>query len=174
MYKRQIQFFAYSDLNNRLQSDSAAAFLYPRLKRYYDFMVGHNPHSTIRMPSGLLRTWDYFYSSGGWDDYPPQHELRSRTELYPSVAPMVTTSYYLRAAKILRMQARKMGLRRDVAQYDRDIRMLTDAIQRYDLNVVQTLVILYAALGIVGVFLGDVLMMLVDPRITLTGKEAAR
>lgn len=43
---------------------------------------------------------------------------------------MVTTSYYLRAAKILRMQARKMGLRRDVAQYDRDIRMLTDAIQR--------------------------------------------
>ena len=125
-----IQFFAYSDLNNQLQSDDAAAFLYPRLKRYYDFMVGHNPHSTTRMPSGLLRSWDYFYSTGGWDDYPPQHELRSHTELYPSVAPMVTTSYYLRAAKILRMQARKMGLRCDVEQYDRDIRMLTDAIQR--------------------------------------------
>ena len=93
-------------------------------------MVGHNPHSLIRMPSGLLRTWDYFYSSGGWDDYPPQHELRSRTELYPSVAPMVTTSYYLRAAKILRACRPEMGLRRDVAQYDRDIRMLTDAIQR--------------------------------------------
>lgn len=41
--------------------------------------------------------------------------------------------------------------------------LLTDAIQRYDLNVVQTLVILYAVLGIVGVFLGDVLMMVVDP-----------
>ena len=52
--------------------------------------------------------------------------------------------------------------------------LLTDAIQRYDLNVVQTLVILYAVLGIVGVFLGDVLMMVVDPRITLTGKEEAR
>ena len=52
--------------------------------------------------------------------------------------------------------------------------LLTDAVQRYDLNVVQTLVILYAALRIQGVFLGDVLMMLVDPRITLTGKEAAR
>ena len=48
------------------------------------------------------------------------------------------------------------------------------AIQRYDLNVVQTLVIFYAALGILGVFLGDVLMMVVDPRITLTGKEEAR
>ena len=29
-------------------------------------------------------------------------------------------------------------------------------------------------LAIVGVFLGDVLMMVVDPRITLTGKEEAR
>lgn len=125
-----IQFFAYSDLNNRLQSDEVAAFLYPRLKRYYDFMAGNDPRSTTRMPSGLLRTWDYFYSTGGWDDYPPQHELRSRTELYLSVAPMVTTAYYLRAAKILRMQARKMGLRRDVAQYDRDIGMFTAAIQR--------------------------------------------
>ena len=52
--------------------------------------------------------------------------------------------------------------------------LLTDAIQRYDLNVVQTLVIFYAVLGIAGVFLGDVLMMVIDPRITLTGKEEAR
>lgn len=52
--------------------------------------------------------------------------------------------------------------------------LLTDAINRYDTNVVQALVIFYAALGIAGVFLGDVLMMLVDPRITLTGKEGAR
>lgn len=49
--------------------------------------------------------------------------------------------------------------------------LLTDAINRYDTNVVQTLVILYAALSILGVFLGDVLMMLIDPRIKLTDKE---
>lgn len=52
--------------------------------------------------------------------------------------------------------------------------LLTDAINRYDTNVVQALVILYAAMGILGVFMGDVLMMIVDPRITLTGKEGAR
>ena len=52
--------------------------------------------------------------------------------------------------------------------------LLTDAINRYDVNVVQTLVMFYAALGIVGVFLGDILMMLVDPRITLTEKGGAR
>lgn len=52
--------------------------------------------------------------------------------------------------------------------------LLTDSIQRYDTNVVQTLTIIYATLGILGVFLGDVLMMIVDPRIKLTGKEGTR
>ena len=52
--------------------------------------------------------------------------------------------------------------------------LLTDAINRYDTNVVQTLVILYSALSILGVFLGDVLMMLVDPRIRLTSKGGVR
>ena len=33
--------------------------------------------------------------------------------------------------------------------------LLTDAIVRYDVNVVQTLVVLYAVLGTLGVFLGD-------------------
>lgn len=52
--------------------------------------------------------------------------------------------------------------------------LLTDSISRYDTNVVQTLVILYASLGILGVFLGDVLMMIIDPRITLTSKGGSR
>ena len=52
--------------------------------------------------------------------------------------------------------------------------LLTDSINRYDTNVVQTLVILYSSLSILGVFLGDVAMMLVDPRITLTSKGGKR
>ena len=52
--------------------------------------------------------------------------------------------------------------------------LLTDSIQRYDTSVVQTLVMLYAALSILGVFLGDVLMMIIDPRITLTNKGGTR
>ncbi len=52
--------------------------------------------------------------------------------------------------------------------------LLTDAIQRYDINVVQALVIIYAALGIVGVLLGDILMCIVDPRITFSKKEGIR
>ncbi|MDE7245809.1 MAG: ABC transporter permease [Oscillospiraceae bacterium] len=47
--------------------------------------------------------------------------------------------------------------------------LMTDAIARYDTDVVQACVLIYAALGIIGVFLGDVLMTILDPRIKLTG-----
>lgn len=52
--------------------------------------------------------------------------------------------------------------------------LLNDAIIRYDVNVVQTLAIIYASLGTIGVFFGDMLMMLIDPRIKLTGKGETR
>ena len=52
--------------------------------------------------------------------------------------------------------------------------VMTDAITRYDTNLVIGCVFLYCSLGIVGVFLGDVAMMLVDPRIKLTGKGETR
>jgi len=52
--------------------------------------------------------------------------------------------------------------------------LMTDAISRYDTNVVQACVFIYASLGILGVFLGDVAMSMVDPRIRLAGKEEVR
>ncbi len=51
---------------------------------------------------------------------------------------------------------------------------LTTSIGRYDLNLVQGIVMLYATMGIFGVFLGDLLMTLIDPRIKLTGKGDVR
>lgn len=51
---------------------------------------------------------------------------------------------------------------------------LTNAISRYDLNLVQGIVLLYATMGILGVFLGDLLMTFIDPRIKLTGKGDVR
>ncbi len=46
--------------------------------------------------------------------------------------------------------------------------LLTTAIKRQDNNLVQALVLMYAALSILGVFLGDLLLAFVDPRIKLT------
>ncbi len=52
--------------------------------------------------------------------------------------------------------------------------LLTQAIGTYDYNVVQTLVMLYGFLGVMGTFLGDLVLTLVDPRIRLDKKEATR
>jgi oligopeptide transport system permease protein len=52
--------------------------------------------------------------------------------------------------------------------------LLVDVIQRQDNNMVQALVLLYSAIGIVGLLLGDLLMHAMDPRIKLTKKEGAR
>lgn len=52
--------------------------------------------------------------------------------------------------------------------------LLTTAIATFDYDVVQTLVMLYGFLGVMGVFLGDVLLTLVDPRVRLGKKEATR
>ena len=49
--------------------------------------------------------------------------------------------------------------------------LLTTAIKRQDNNLVQVLVLMYAALSILGVFLGDLLLAFVDPRIKLTEEQ---
>lgn len=49
--------------------------------------------------------------------------------------------------------------------------LLVEAIQEMDNSLVQVLVILYSTLGVLGVFLGDILMVFLDPRIRLTEKE---
>ncbi len=52
--------------------------------------------------------------------------------------------------------------------------LMIDAINRYDTNVVQACVFIYSGLGILGIFLGDVLMMILDPRIKLAGGGSTR
>ena len=48
--------------------------------------------------------------------------------------------------------------------------LLIDVIQCQDNTMVQALVVIYAGIGILGMFLGDVLMALLDPRISFTKK----
>lgn len=52
--------------------------------------------------------------------------------------------------------------------------LLTLAISRYDTNLVQAIVLFYAVMGITGTFLGDLLMGILDPRISLTKKGGTR
>ena len=49
--------------------------------------------------------------------------------------------------------------------------LLVSAIKQMDNNIVQILVLIYATLSVLGVFLGDILVVFVDPRIRLSESE---
>ena len=129
------QILAIGDvLKNNGFDEALLREIYPRLKRFYDYMTGPR----FRKPSGLLETWNIFYNSGGWDDYPPQWFLRPQEELRSKTTPMVSTSYYIRCAKILRLLATHMvfsgpkngrkALQKDIRQYDADIAEMAKGI----------------------------------------------
>ena len=52
--------------------------------------------------------------------------------------------------------------------------LLVDVIQRQDNPMVQALVLIFSSIGILGLFLGDLLMAIFDPRIKFVKREGAR
>ena len=52
--------------------------------------------------------------------------------------------------------------------------LLVDVISRQDNPMVQAIVMIYSSVGIIGLLLGDLLMAVIDPRITLDKKEDVR
>ncbi|MBN1247420.1 MAG: hypothetical protein JXC32_07160 [Anaerolineae bacterium] len=123
------QFYVFLALWERTQSQALLHYMYPRLRQYHRFMAGRLGSSTMRtLRSGLIRTWDYFYNSGGWDDYPPQVHVRM-SGLRGSVAPVVSTSQVIRTAKIMRNIARALG--ESTGEYEEDIEALSQALHRY-------------------------------------------
>ena len=123
------QFYVFLELWQRTRSRNLLAYFYPRLQQYHRFMAGRLGSSTTRsFKSNLLRTWDYFYNSGGWDDYPPQVYIHSK-RLESTVTPVITTAQVIRTAKIMRMAALALG--EDPAEYDADIAALSHDLQTY-------------------------------------------
>ena len=52
--------------------------------------------------------------------------------------------------------------------------LLVAVIKRQDNNMVLALVVIYSIISILGLLFGDLLMALLDPRITLSSKEESR
>lgn len=124
-----VQHYLFHELWNRTRDRDLLRHFYPRLKQYHEFLAGRLGSSTTRtLPSNLLKTWDYFYNSGGWDDYSPQVVVH-REGLENRVAPASNTSHAIRTAKILRRAALALGKDEDIAAYDEDIRTLGRALQ---------------------------------------------
>jgi hypothetical protein len=123
------QFYLFAEWWNRTQDTELLRYFYPRLQQYHRFLMGRLGSSNTRtLKSGLIRNWDYWYNSGGWDDYPPQVYARNH-DLHPRVTPVVNTAHAIRTAKILRMAAQTLGA--SDAEYEQDIVELSDALQRF-------------------------------------------
>jgi hypothetical protein len=126
-----VQQYLFQELWNQTQSKDALKYFYPRLKQYHEFMAGRLGSSTTRvLKSNILKTWDYFYNSGGWDDLPPQKYTHDN-KLEATVAPVIATSQVIRTAKILKMFATYLGEKDDIKAYDDDIKILSNSLQKY-------------------------------------------
>ncbi len=133
------QIFLYQYLFNKYpyQREKLKA-LYPMVRQFFDFYakMDERPDQT---KSGLLKTWNIFYNSGGWDDYPPQEYLRQAKKRggegpsYDNTTPVITSAVTVLIAKILRGISSEMGME-DGADYDRVIAKYSDAILKYAWN----------------------------------------
>ena len=115
----------------RRRDRETAVWVYPRLKRFYDYLSGRDPGSpTDRFGTGLLNTFPIFYNSGGWDDLPPQVAAHAR-DLVDHVTPVAPTAHAVRFARILRHLAetaeRPEG---ELAGLDADIGRFLRALER--------------------------------------------
>ena len=127
-----VQIYQLQAIWNRTRDRGALARLFPGARRMHRFLAGRGDGSRTRtLASGLLRPWDYFYNSGGWDDYPPQKFIRG-TPLTRTTAPVVNTAQAIRTARLLREMAVLLG--EPVAEFDADIASLTAALQAHSWN----------------------------------------
>ena len=126
-----IQIFLLHELWNTTANKALLKALYPGARQMYSYLAGHLSGSTTRdhCCEPIISTWDYFYNSGGWDDYPPQKSVH-KNKLSDKVLPVVSTALLIRCAKILQALARIADFPQDDF-YAADIEDFTRALLKY-------------------------------------------
>lgn len=126
-----VQFYQFLEIWNKTQSQKFLEETYPKLKYYYNFLSGKTETSTTNnLESGLIRTWDYFYNSGGWDDYPAQKYIHG-CNLTKRATPVISTAHLIRIAKIMKLASRHLQLRKDYDAFQQDINIWANALDKY-------------------------------------------
>ena len=125
------QIYQFWEMLQKRNGKEELLALYPRLRLYYLFFAGKiRGSTTAKLKSGLLTTYDYFYSCSGMDDYPPQVAMMEQN-IRGTTAPAITTATAIRFAKTLLVIAGKLGLAGDESEYRSDIAAFTEALNRY-------------------------------------------
>ena len=126
-----VQIYQLFEMMQKRNDKEELLKLYPRARLYYLFLAGKIKNSTTaKFKSGLLTTYDYFYSSSGMDDYPAQMAMK-KDELRDKAAPVITTAQVIRFGKILSIFAHKLGKEADESEYKSDIEKFTEALNKY-------------------------------------------
>ena len=129
IYLYQYLFNRYPEHRDRLKE------LYPMVKQYFDFYAKMDEKEG-QMKSGLIKTWDIFYNSGGWDDYPAQlymHTVNNEEVGTHNTTPVITSAVTVLIAKMLRSISEEMGIG-DLSDYDLAIEKYSAAIQKHTWN----------------------------------------
>lgn len=126
-----VQIYQLFEMLQKADCKDELLSLYPRARLYYLFLAGKIRNSTTaKFKSGLLTTYDYFYSSSGMDDYPAQVAM-AKENVRDTAAPVITSSHVIRFGKILCVMADKLGKADDIAEYKEDCKRLTKALNDY-------------------------------------------
>ena len=126
-----VQIYQLYEMLQKAKDKKHLLSYYPRARLYYRFLAGKiRGSTTAKFKSGILTTYDYFYSSSGMDDYPAQVAMM-KSNLRDKASPVITTSQVIRFGKILSILAAKLGKHEDIKEYAEDIRRLTEALNTY-------------------------------------------
>ena len=138
-----VQFMALRELVAAADPAGQARLLaryYGRARLFYEFLLGRTHGSTTaKFETGLLTTYDYFYSAHGMDDYPAQLQTHLRG-LAGRVAPAITSSQAILAGRSLALlaaryaqltedSALRQGLEGHIREYERDMLALETALE---------------------------------------------
>ncbi len=122
-----IQIFLFAELYQKTGDRNLIPKYYPMIRQQYRFFADARFNGRAK-ETGLFNTWDLFYNSGGWDDYPPQAYVH-QNKLEDAVCPMINTSMTVLCAKILQLMGSVIG--EDGSEYDADIEFYTNAVNTY-------------------------------------------
>jgi hypothetical protein len=127
-----VQAHLLNELWSRTRDRELLGYFYPRIRKFYRYLLGHTPGSpTNRFGTGLLNTFPLFYNTGGWDDLPPQVAVHAEG-IEDQVTPVCSTAHAVRFSRLMRRFARELGgpASADVAGYDADIARGLAAVER--------------------------------------------
>ena len=126
-----VQIYQLYEMLQKAENKEHLLTYYPRARLYYLYLAGKIRNSTTaRFKSGILTTYDYFYSTSGMDDYPAQVAMMKQN-LRDKASPVITTGQVIRFGKLLSIMADKLGKTDDAAEYKADCEKLTAALNKY-------------------------------------------